>query len=515
MTRKQGKSWQVIRTGSQVLFTLLFFFLLLRTGQTATSSFRFSDVFFYFDPLLFLLNIISTHQILSIFSLSLIPVLLTLVLGRFFCGWICPMGAIQQFFSWIFRKSNRKKSVDKKGLKIKYVILILLVTFSLMGTDIAGWLDPFSILTRSSTAVLSPAVNQTLEISLKGGAADTGVVSKALKPVYEFTRKNVLTNIQRTYTQSVLIGIIFFLIVMMNFYRRRFFCNTLCPLGALYGFLAKFSLFNLKPKETCKACNLCAKNCTYNGSPYQDYLKSECLVCFNCIADCPHDEIKVKFDLPRISNRTPINLERRKVIGSVAAGIFLASFPRISPAVRSKIHRFTRPPGSVPEKDFLSRCIRCGECMQVCPTNFIQPAFFETGFDGIWTPVLNPQTGYCEYECHKCTQVCPTRAIERLTLKEKKKFKIGTAVVDRNRCYTYADGYNCAVCEEHCPVPEKAIRFREVDVWNFEGKLVKVKQIYVIPELCIGCGICENVCPRSDAPGIMNSAEEEQREAIY
>lgn len=515
MTRKQGKSWQRLRIGSQTVFTLLFFFLLIQTGQAAAASFRFSDAFFYFDPLLFLLNIISTHRIIPLFLLSLIPVLLTLVLGRFFCGWVCPMGAIQQFFSWIFRKRNWKKTVDKKGLKIKYIILILVVTFSLLGTHVSGWLDPFSLLTRSATAVLSPAANHTLQITLKGGASDTGLVAKGLKPVYEFARKNVLTNRQRAYTQSVLIGLIFFLILMSNLFRRRFFCNILCPLGALYGLLAKFSLFNLKPKQTCKACNLCAKNCTYHGSPYQDYMKSECLVCLNCTADCPHDEIQAKLSLPGKSNRTPVNLDRRKVLGSVAAGIFLASFPRVATAVRSKIHRFTRPPGSVSEAEFLARCIRCGECMQVCPTNYIQPALFQTGFDGIWTPVLNPQTGYCEYECHKCTQVCPTNAIEKLTLEEKKKFKIGTAVVDRNRCYTYADGYNCAVCEEHCPVPDKAIRFREVEVWNFEGKQVKVNQIYVVPDLCIGCGICEHVCPRSDAPGIVNSAEEEQREALY
>jgi ferredoxin len=153
--------------------------------------------------------------------------------------------------------------------------------------------------------------------------------------------------------------------------------------------------------------------------------------------------------------------------------------------------------------------------MEVCPTNLLQPALFETGVEGLWTPILNPQTGYCEYECRKCTQVCPTDAIMELTLEEKKKFKIGTAVVDRNRCYTYADGYNCAVCEEHCPVPEKAIRFREVNVWNFRGELVKVKQIYVVPDLCIGCGICQHVCPRSDSPGIVNTAEEEQRESLY
>ncbi|MCK4944186.1 MAG: 4Fe-4S binding protein [Candidatus Aminicenantes bacterium] len=515
MTQKQGKIWQRIRIGSQILFTFLFFYLLIKTGQTANQSFQFSDYFFYFDPLILILNVIATHQITFIFLLALIPLFLTFVFGRFFCGWVCPMGAIQQFFTRIFRKSNREKKVDKKLLKLKYIILIMVIVLALMGTHIGGWLDPFSLLTRSFTTVIAPAANYSIELSLKAGALDSGLISKGLKPFYDFSKKNILTNRQRVYVQSVIIGIIFLVIILLNLYKRRFFCNYLCPLGALYGLVAKFSLLNLKTGEACKACNVCARNCTYNGSPYQDYMKSECLVCMNCITDCDHDEIRVKYDPPVRENRTPINLGRRQVIGSALSGLFVAALPRIAPASGIKIHGFTRPPGSVSEVEFLQKCIRCSECIQVCPTNFIQPALLQTGFDGIWTPILNAQTGYCEYECHKCTQVCPTKAISKLTLNEKKAFKIGTAVIDKNRCYTYADGYNCAVCEEHCPVPEKAIRFREVDLWDFRGKQVRVKQIYVIPDLCTGCGICEHVCPRSDAPGILNSAEEEQREALY
>jgi len=515
MTAKKGKIYQIIRITSQIFFTFLFFYLLIKAGQSATQTFAYTDAFFYFDPLLLLLNFIATHKIMGIFLLSLIPLFLTLIFGRFFCGWICPMGAIQQFFTRLFKKSNKEKVVNKKLLKLKYIILILVIVFAIMGSHIGGWFDPFSLLTRSVSTAVFPAANYTLEQTLKGGAKDTGIISKGLKPVYNFSKKNIQTNRQRLFVQSVIIGFIFFAILFMNLYKRRFFCNYICPLGALYGLISKFSLFNLKIKKTCKECNVCAKNCTYNGSPYQDYQKADCLVCFNCVNDCLHDQIDVKFEFPQKPNHTPINLGRRKILGTAISGIFVAAFTKIAYPLKTKIHQFIRPPGSVSEKQFLEKCIRCGECIQVCPTNFIQPALFQAGFDGLWTPIVNAQTGYCEYECNKCTQVCPSKAIEKLSVKQKKKFIIGRAVVDKNRCYPFVHGYNCAVCEEHCPIPEKAIRFRTVKSWNSKGKLVTVKQIYVVPELCNGCGICENKCPRLDAPGIILTAEEEQRELLY
>ncbi len=516
----KGKKVQRLRILAQVLFTFLFFFLLIGAGRTGTENYSYSDVFFYIDPLLMLLNLVATHSLQTLFLFSLIPVFLTLIFGRFFCGWVCPFGAINQFFSWLSlkttpKKKRKKEPVAKGLLKVKYVVLLLIFGLALMGTHIGGWLDPFSLLTRSTGTVVSPAVNHMVENTLKAGATGDGIISKALKPAYHFSRENILTNKQRGYVQSVLIGLIFFTLIFLNFYKRRFFCNYLCPLGALYGLLAKFSFLNLKTNDRCTSCKMCSKNCTYNGSPFEDYSKADCLVCYNCVTECKFVAIDTALALPKKDNRTAIDISRRKVFGSLAAGLFLGSLPRISQHVRSKINRFVRPPGSVKEKEFLEKCVRCGECMQVCPTNYLQPALFETGIDGIWTPVTNAQTGYCEFECRKCTQVCPTKAIRELSLEDKKTFKMGTAVIDRNRCYTYADGYNCAVCEEHCPVPEKAIRFRDVPTWNKEGKLVTVKQIYVVPSLCIGCGICENVCPRIDAPGIVNTSEEEQRESEY
>jgi len=512
---QKGKQWQRLRIGSQVVFTWLFFFLLLKSGGIAVGRLPYTGFFFYIDPLLLWVNILS-GPFLQAFLLALVPLLLTLVFGRFFCGWICPFGALNQFFTWLgSRRKEKKIGVSHKSLRWKYVLLIVLLVASLFATQWLGWFDPFSLLTRSSSVTLIPGLNFLTQHALEIGADNQKLAGKIVKPFYDFSRDFLLTGKQRTFMQASAIGLIFFALLLLNFYRRRFFCNVLCPLGALYGWLAKYALFHLPLNQNCTRCGLCAGHCTYYGSPFQDYLKSECVLCLNCLKDCPFAAIDVRLQLPRAGRRPALDMGRRRVLAAAGCGMAVAALPQIGVSKKSKTHAFIRPPGAVAEKDFLKKCVRCGACMQACPTNAIQPAVFQAGLDGLWTPVIIPVNGYCEYECHRCTLVCPTHAIDNLTLEQKKQFKIGTAVINRSTCYTYADGYNCAVCEEHCPVPDKAIKFREVEVNNFRGKPKKVQQIYVVPDLCIGCGICENVCPRTDAPAIRVGAEEEQRENPY
>ncbi len=209
-----------------------------------------------------------------------------------------------------------------------------------------------------------------------------------------------------------------------------------------------------------------------------------------------------------------INLNRRALFGSALAGLGGAMLFRVHPMAsgRSYSHALVRPPGSVKEDEFLARCIKCGECMKVCPTNAIHPAFLEAGLEGMWTPVMDMKIGYCEFECTLCTQVCPTDAIKELSVEEKQKIKIGLAFFDKNRCIPYALSRSCIVCEEHCPtVPDKAIWFEEVEVVNHTGEKIPVKQPHVDPELCVGCGICQNVCPIKDLPGVYVSSAGESR----
>ena len=192
-----------------------------------------------------------------------------------------------------------------------------------------------------------------------------------------------------------------------------------------------------------------------------------------------------------------LDLGRRAVLGAGLAGLGAKLLFGISTQAskRSFNPALIRPPGALAEDEFLARCIRCGECMKVCPTNAIHPASLEGGVEGIWTPLLNTSIGYCDYECNLCSQVCPTHAIRQIDVPEKQKIKIGLAYIDRNRCLPWAYSKTCIVCEEHCPTPKKAIWFEEVEVRNLQGEKLTVKQPRVDPELCIGCGICEAKCP--------------------
>jgi len=509
---KKSKRLQRLRIVSQLFFTWLFFTLLIISGGAAVEHLPQTGFFFYTDPLFLWVNILS-GPFFHAFLLALVPLLLTLVCGRFFCGWACPFGALHQFFSWLgSRRRRRPQTVARGPLRLKYLLLVILLVASLFASQLLGWFDPFSLLTRSTATVVLPGANTLLQHVLQPGAQGNGWLNRAVKPLYDLSRRFLLTVQQRTFLQPFGIGLLFFGLLLLNLWRRRFFCNALCPLGALYGFLARYSLVRLTLNEQCRECNACANHCTYHGSPYKDYFKSECVLCGNCLVDCPTAAIDVRFSLPRADRRPALDVGRRRLLGAAGCGLIAAALPQIAVAKKNKAHAFIRPPGAVAEKEFLKKCLRCGACMQACPTHAVQPAVLQSGLEGLWTPLLVPASGYCEYECNRCTQVCPTQALADLSLDEKKQFKIGTAVIDRSSCYTYADGYNCAVCEEHCPVPDKAIRFREVEVYNFRGKLKKVKQIFVVPDLCIGCGICESVCPRTDAPAIRVGAEEEQRE---
>jgi MauM/NapG family ferredoxin protein len=213
---------------------------------------------------------------------------------------------------------------------------------------------------------------------------------------------------------------------------------------------------------------------------------------------CNLRRIRFRFGMPKrkrtVEKQTPVPVMGRRVfMGSLFSGFFLSRiFSFQSP---SQSERLLRPPGVTNEKDFQKKCVRCGECMKVCLRSALYPDYSKAGLYGLFMPVVIPRLGYCEYNCHLCGQVCPTGAIPNLALDEKKKSIIGLAAIDKNRCLPYAKRMNCIVCEEHCPIPEKAIRSEIVSETDYTGKRITLKKPYIVEELCNGCGICENKCP--------------------
>jgi len=478
---------QRVRVATQVLGLVGFVALLLAAGHPRLPYTVARGVFFLLDPLLLLVNLAAAHAVPLVALLALVPVVSALLLGRSFCGWACPFGALQRFSASMLGGFRRRHRPEPRWLRVKYLVLIALLVAALAGLNLAGWLDPFALLTRSLAAAVNPAIEAPLR-GLTGAAAPVAA-------------------------QPILLGALFVIVLALNAWRRRFFCNVICPLGALLGLLARFGLLRLEAANGCASCRSCARRCTYDGDPGDGYRKSECTVCLHCAADCPREGVTVHFGPPRRSERTPLDLGRRRVLGTAALGLVAAALPPVSLAGRAADrHGFLRPPGARGERDFLARCARCGQCVAACPTRFVQPALLQAGLEGLWTPVLDARAGYCDDACQRCTGACPTGALERLTLERKREFKLGTAVVDRNRCYTWADGIECTACAERCPVRPRAIRLVPAEVFDARGLRVTVRQAHVEPERCIGCGACEHFCPRGGEPGIVVTAEDEDRE---
>ena len=232
-----------------------------------------------------------------------------------------------------------------------------------------------------------------------------------------------------------------------------------------------------------------------------------CTFCMDCVDDCPRGIARFRFRLGRggtVSTGTvsATDFSRRAFLtgcalgGALPAAVAAAKNLRLAPAQRLEV---LRPPGAHDEK-FLDLCVRCGECLKVCPTNALQPDM-SGGLTGMFAPRLVPRIGYCEYNCTLCSQVCPSGAIPPLSLPVKQRTPLGLAVFDEHHCLPYAQHIPCLVCEEHCPIPDKAIRTRRVEFVAGDGQAGSILQPYVVKDLCIGCGICENKCPLH-TPGV-------------
>ncbi|MCR4410945.1 MAG: 4Fe-4S dicluster domain-containing protein [Thermoguttaceae bacterium] len=529
MSGRRGAAGVAVRRIVQLVFLAAFLGLvLLARPQPGADPSRFLQSFFLVDPLILAATWIAAHAVPAALLWALGVVALTVVLGRVFCGWVCPMGTLHAIAGRALAPRRRKPDPARDHWspwhRAKYYLLAGFLAMAVFGGHWVTVFDPLVMLYRTVTTALLPGAQWAVEQGSKAVYdADLGVGRVRLhdyvtEPPYRFLRDHVFVVSRQAFLGGGLIVAVFGLTLALNRWRPRFWCRYLCPLGALLGLLAwRPFLRRTVRKEDCNQCDLCGMTCGggASGSPGDQWRPSECFGCLNCTRSCARQSLGFTWQWPwRKEPRVePIDLSRRATLAAAAGGVATLAFLRANPQARGTTYHpaLIRPPGARSEREFLARCTGCGMCMKVCPTGGLQPTLFEAGLEGIWTPRLVPQIGYCDHMCNRCGQVCPTQAIEALSIEEKQSRKIGLAAFDTTRCIPYAYGTDCIVCEEHCPIPEKAIYAVEVEVTDRNGQKKTILQPHVDPQKCIGCGVCENVCPYQDRPGIRVTSANESR----
>lgn len=384
-------------------------------------------------------------------------IVLTLVFGRFFCGWVCPLGTILDLVGRFWRGSQAVlPSDDQRWRRVKYYVLIFLIVSGLAGSQLLYVTDPLVVLFRSVAFGMAPsALNQASVLSL----------------------------------------LILLIIIGLSVLTHRFWCRYLCPLGAFYGSLSRFSIFRRDRKKGCDACKglpqpSCQQVCPMGASPVaKKGSPEECIRSMNCRNACPREVIAypASSPLPR-PRENLIQLDRRTFVVSMGSGLILGLSTRRARAGTNDSWRVVRPPLVTDSSAFLDLCVRCGHCVRTCPTGTLQPLWLQAGFYGLWTPVIRPEIGGCKDDCNACSTVCPTGAIPKFgPMREQKWFvKMGQVLFESHLCISYADDAlkPCLECVKVCP--NRAIK---ID-WTVHPKRPKT----VDYARCVGCGLCETAC---------------------
>ena len=492
----------VLRKISQVFFFLAFlvFFqwsrreFYLNPATTANLKQKLINIPLKMDPLVMFSQILASRTFLAGSLLALITLIITLLLGRVWCGWFCPVGTL---LDWIPLRSWKKKEpvVNENFRGIKYVLLLVILFSALLSNLTLLIFDPLTILYRTLTTGIWPALDKIItwiEFSLYS----VPVLQPLIGGFDSLIRPAIFPAHPASYRYGTLYLGIFGILIALNLLAPRFWCRYLCPLGAMLGLLGKFSLVHCEVSNACSTCGKCFNQCPTGAIQTNEVVfcdPGECTMCMACAVECPGGAITYPAKSSQFINQ-PYDVDRKKTLISLGTAVVGVTLLESNLTVRKPSLKMIRPPGVI-NSEFLQKCIRCGECSTVCPTNAIQMAVPEAGVEGFWTPVLVPRIGYCDFSCNACGQVCPVEAIPPLTLEVKREQIIGKAEVDRTRCLPWAENTECIVCEEMCPVPDKAIELEENHIISVNGEVITLQKPVVICKLCIGCGICEYKCP--------------------
>lgn len=401
--------------------------------------------------------------------------------GRWFCGWLCPLGTLQQAVAWAGSKLEPHKGSRKipRLLSLKYYLLLTLLPAAAFGISLVGAADPLALLVRGLGSLSRYAGIRSDEISVPSAALalDAGLLV---------------------------------ILVAVSARWPRIWCRHLCPLGATLGTAALVSRVSIaRDGQRCDGCSRCLPVCQHGCISGKEWLASECNYCLNCLMECPTNALSLSLGSKRSAGtgRFP-QRSRRAFMTSLLAGIALPGLLKHrTREARGANPLLIRPPGALPEAEFVALCNRCGACMDSCPVSAIRPVLTEAGVEGAFTPRLDFASSYCLLDCVECGKACPTGAIELLPVAARRPdhpnpVRTGLAEVNKNTCIPWAHGKGCITCNEFCPTSPKAV-ILEPDKDGTERPLV-------VPKECIGCGACEFVCP-VPVPAIRVTAANETR----
>ncbi len=475
------------------------------------------DSFLRIDPLVSLLVPLAARDYIPSLIVGVILLGLALLMGRIFCGYICPMGISLDISRNILPgKLWNTFKLPKWLRQTKYIFFITLTFSALFGISHIFWGSPIALITRLYALILHPIILLLGKLGLD-----------SIRPVIDYLDSPLLSYLQitpRVFYSVYFLTAFFGLLFLLERMRPRFWCRYLCPAGALLGFLSLRPLWRRRV-HVCIDCGKCIRNCPTDAI-CNDPAKTkyaECITCRTCVDICPVrgisfacstskkekirpntpalrgterqvEQVSIANSVPQYGTEIPFIPSRRAFLCAAGSGVGIATLSLISTASPLSIgfkgtmaqSGCVRPPGARPEADFLARCIRCGQCMKVCPTNALQPTWITAGFEGVFSPVLMTRRGPCEPECAECGKVCPTQAIMKLPLQEKQQAKVGTAVVKPGLCLAWAEGRSCVVCQEVCPYGALTLQ---------TNNTAKVPVPVVNANRCYGCGFCEKHCP--------------------
>ena len=422
-------------------------------------------------------------------------VLLTLIFGRVYCSVICPLGVMQDIMAWLGKKQKKNRysySLAKSWLRYGVLVLFIAAMVAGIGSFVA-LLAPYSSYGRIASSLFAPVygwINNLL--ALLAERADS----------YAFYETDVWLRSLPTFIIAVVTFVLLFVLAWRN---GRTYCNTICPVGTVLGFVSRFALFRpVIDASKCTNCSLCSRKCKASCINFKEHTidYSRCVTCLDCLDTCKHDAIRYAFAYRKAEPMTPsepanadksrrgflsvatlaftsaaLNAQEKKVDGGLAVIEDKKIPKRATPIV---------PAGAVSLRNFSQHCTACQLCVSVCPNEVLRPS---ANLGSLMQPTMSYERGYCRPECVKCSEVCPAGAIRPISVIDKSSIRIGHAVWVKENCIPLRDGQPCDNCARHCPT--KAIQMVPSD--PNDPKSIKIP--VVNEEKCIGCGACENLCP--------------------